>query len=157
MHCGGPYLSLLNDLSFNSFFFLLFHSFISSRFVIFSPSDSVRQRWHLKTAMKNIEQCLRVMNNRTKCSTEQLHDLSRRLLFLLEPKPFRSSSASQESSSSNSFTTDDRDRSSIVLNPLPGLGSVSDFSGNNDCVLHVICSPMVIRYPTVRVTSHEKC
>jgi hypothetical protein len=59
-----------------------------------------------------------------------------RLFYGAEPKPFRGSS-----SEGNSF--DDRER---PVNPQPLMGSTPDFSNNNnDCVLHVICSPMVSR------------
>lgn len=96
--------------------------------------------------MKNIEQCLRVINyGKTFRETFEAINVVFVSHVVVEPKPVRSSSTSQESSTSNSYATDDRDRQSIVLNPLPGVGAVTgDFSGSNDCVLHVICSPMVI-------------
>lgn len=62
-------------------------------------------------------------------------------VFFPEPKPFRGSTSSQES---NSF--DERERTQPTsMNPQPLMGSTSDFTNNNsnDCILHVICSPMV--------------
>ncbi|CRL02294.1 CLUMA_CG015370, isoform A [Clunio marinus] len=57
-----------------------------------------------------------------------------------EPKPFRS--PSQESGSN--FTLDDRnDRHSASLNLLLSAAPLNELSGSNDCVLHVICGPMV--------------
>lgn len=59
----------------------------------------------------------------------------------LEPKPSRSSS-SQDGSSS--YATDDRsDRQLAPQNSLSNMGLAPELSGSSDCILHVICSPMV--------------
>lgn len=60
-------------------------------------------------------------------------------LFSTEPKPSRSSS-SDGSGGSNNYADE---RHSNPLSVLPGVGLSPEFAGDNDCVLHVICSPMV--------------
>lgn len=101
-----------------------------------SWTDSARQRWHLKIAMKNIERSSLVRNGMF-----LLFDARWPINNFLEPKPSRSSS-SQDGSSS--YATDDRsDRQLAPQNSLSNMGLAPELSGSSDCILHVICSPMV--------------
>lgn len=71
--------------------------------------------------------------------------------LILEPKPSRDTQASTSSSSNYDRYggSDDRLLPSLLNTPFPAPGNnnnnnnISDSSGLNDCVLHVMCSPMV--------------
>ena len=78
-------------------------------------------------------------------------------IWILEPKPSRDTQASSSSNYDRYGSTEDR-LPSLLNTPFPAPGnnsnnnnSNSDPSSLNDCVLHVMCSPMVSFYSIIQV------
>ena len=119
-------------------FFLtsLFSSFLLSHI------DLVPLLWRMRTAMKNTRPNLRV----------NIFAFNFEFKFLIfinpEPKPPRDNSSASSSSFSNySNQYDDRMPSSSMNYGDSGMGN--DGQSMNDCVLHVMCSPMVSIFRTL--------